>query len=250
MVALKTGPTQRFCPKCSERRDLERKRLWAHGHPLSPEEKSRNVKYVKRRRELSKEAGSIVNGRLKSDIAWYDSDGPELLWVVRVGVPFTYAASKNHIYTKRLSGHLALRREAKALRTAIAASLRRALSDQKVAHNKVWIDILIQKPDHRRDAVNVVDLVCDAVKNAVPGDDRWLSIRRLDWEIVKDAPMLFIGIGQETDADCQVCSYCGQIKPLDAFNRRHDSPLGVGRQCRECRRKGRRLKKRRERGGS
>lgn len=134
-------------------------------------------------------------------------------------------------------------RESKRKREEIATSIRIGLKDRKVAHNKVWIDILVQKPNHRGDAINVIDLVCDAVKNAVPVDDRWFCIRRLDWEIVKDDPQLIIGIGQETTEDAQVCSFCGQIKPLDAFNKDKRQSLGVGHECRECRRAGRLLRK-------
>lgn len=134
-------------------------------------------------------------------------------------------------------------RESKRKRDEIATSIRIGLKDRHVAHNKVWIDILVQKPNHRGDAINVVDLVCDAVKDAVPVDDRWFCIRRLDWEIVKDDPQLIIGIGQETTEDAQVCSFCGQIKPLDAFNKDKRQSLGVGHECRECRSAGRLLRR-------
>lgn len=163
--------------------------------------------------------------------------------MLRVKVPFTYAASKNHIYARRASGHVFLRTESRAKRTEISASIRDGLRGRKVAHNKVWIDILVQKPNHYGDAINVIDLVCDAIKDAIPVDDRWFCIRRLDWEIVKDDPQLIIGIGQATKEDAQVCSYCGQIKPLDAFTRDKGRPLGVGRECRDCRRNGRLLQK-------
>jgi hypothetical protein len=106
-----------------------------------------------------------------------------------------------------------------------------------VVHNKVWIDILVQKPNHKG----------DAVKDTLPVDDRWFCIRRLDWEIVKDNPRLFVGIGQESDENCQVCSCCGQIKPFLEFNRRKYHRLGIGRECRERRRMGRVLAKKRNR---
>jgi hypothetical protein len=143
----------------------------------------------------------------------------------------------------RAAGHVALRREARQSRSAIAVAVRRALGDQRVARNKLWLDILVQKPDHRGDAVNVIDLVCDAVKDGIGLDDRWFCIRRLDWEIVKRDPELVIGIGQDSDVDCQICSHCGRAKPLDAFNRRSGSPQGVGRACRDCLRSGRRRAK-------
>jgi len=241
----RNGPTQRYCRQCSERRDLQRKRIWARNNPRSPEQAARHAGQRRRNEELSKEAGAIASRAAASNIAWFDPKGPDLLWNLRVAVPFSYAASKNHIYTMRKTGHVALRREAKAIRQAIVARLKQGLHCLRIAHNKVWIDILVQKPDHKGDAVNVVDLVCDAVKQAVGVDDRWFSIRRLDWEIAKDGPKLFVGIGQDTDVDCQVCSYCGEIKPFDEFGRRRNAKLGIGRECHECRRRGRRLARQR-----
>ncbi len=241
--APKTGPTQKYCRPCSEKRDLARKKLWVRENPPSAEQALRNADEAGRRKELSKVAGATSNRTAASNIAWYEDDGPDLLWNVRAAVPFTYAASKNHIYTMCRTGHVALRREARQIRQAIVLSLRQGLHCIRVAHNKVWIDILVQKPNHKGDAVNVVDLVCDAVKEAVGIDDRWFSIRRLDWEIVKSNPRLFVGVGQDSDIDCQICSYCGQIKPFSEFNRHKRSPLGIGRECRQCRCQGRRLAK-------
>lgn len=242
--APKRGATQKYCPPCSERHDLKRKRRWFRENPPSPQQAQRIRQGAKRRKELSKEAGALANRSDKRSITWYEPEGPNLLWLLRIAVPFSYAASKNHIYALRKNGHVALRREARQMRQAISSALRRGLHCVPVKHNKVWIDILVQKPNHKGDAVNVVDLVCDAVEDAVGVDDRWFSIRRLDWEIVKENPKLFVGVGQDSDKDCQICSYCGQIKPLGEFNRNKRNRLGVGRECRECRRQGRILKKR------
>lgn len=195
---------------------------------------------------MSKEAGAIASRDTARNIAWYETQGPDLLWSVRAAVPFTYAASKNHIYAMCKSGHVALRRESRQMRRSIAAALQQALHCVPVVHNKVWIDILVQKPNHKGDAVNVVDLVCDAVKDVLPVDDRWFCIRRLDWEIVKNNPRLFVGIGQDSDEDCQICSYCGQIKPFSEFNQQKRNPLGIGRECRECRRRGRLMARQRK----
>ncbi|MCC6581542.1 MAG: hypothetical protein IT440_13990 [Phycisphaeraceae bacterium] len=68
-------------------------------------------------------------------------------------------------------------------------------------------------------------------------------IRRLDWEVVKDNPRLFVGVGQDRGEDCQVCSYCGQITTLSEFNVARNKPLGVGRECKSCRRASRLLAK-------
>lgn len=243
---VRTGPTQKYCKPCSEKRDLQRKRRWAGEHRPSPEQTLRNTEHRRRRGERSKEAGDVASRAAASNIAWYDSEGPELLWTVRAAVPFTYAASKNHIYAMRRTGHVVLRRESRRMRQAIASALRQGLHCMPVVHNKVWIDILVQKPNHKGDAVNVVDLVCDAVKDALPVDDRWFCIRRLDWEIVKTNPRLIVGVGQDSNMDCQVCSYCGQIKPLSDFNAARNRPLGVGRECKTCRRAGRLLAKQKD----
>ncbi|MFQ5732750.1 MAG: hypothetical protein ACE5KM_12455 [Planctomycetaceae bacterium] len=238
----KRAASQKYCPPCSTQRDLERKRLWAREHPPAPEQAARNTKHGHNRTELSREAGLVVNRKSARSIVWCH-EPPDLLWIVRIAVPFSYATSKNHLYTTRRTGHVALRREARAKRTEITVALRQALARRRVAHNKLWIDLLVQKPSHKGDAINVVDLVCDAVKDAVPVDDNWFSIRRLDWEIVKEQPRLYIGVGQDADWDGQVCSYCGQIRELACFNKHKGNHLGVGRECKDCRRKGRLLKK-------
>jgi len=237
------GHMQRYCLACSEKRDLLRKRLWARDNPPSAMQAERNLDHAKQRTELAREAGELTNQDEKQSITWYDPGGPDLLWQVRVAVPFSYAASKNHIYALRKTGHVALRRESRAKRDEIILLIKTSLRSHRVVHNKVWIDILVQKPNHRGDAVNIIDLVCDALKDAIGIDDRWFCIRRLDWEVVKKDPQLFIGIGQDSDTDCRVCSYCGQIKELSEFSANKHNSLGVGRECRQCRREGRRLRK-------
>lgn len=243
VIAPRRGPTQKYCEKCSADRDLVRKKLWARANPPSEEVIAKKVEHLSRSAEMAKEAGRDANRRHTKAIHWDGFEPPDLLWHVGVAIPFSYAASKNHLFTMRSQGHVALRREARSIRDAITVKLRHALRGHHVAHNKVWIDILVQKPDHRGDAVNVVDLVCDGIKAAIPVDDRWYSIRRLDWQIVKSDPRLFIWVGQETADDAQVCSTCGQVKQLDAFNKRAGNRLGVDRICKDCRREGRKRAK-------
>ena len=101
----------------------------------------------------------------------------------------------------------------------IAGRVRQSLEGISVVQNKVWIDILAQKPNHKGDAINVVDLVCDAIQEGCGVDDRWFCIRHLDWEIVKSNPRLFIGIGQASDVPVQVCSSCGVALPFECFTK-------------------------------
>lgn len=229
---------QKYCTECSEVKDLERKKIWARNHPLDETRIERRIANCKMRKERSKEAGAELNKGLVNTIAWH-VQMPDLVWYARIKVPFTYAASKNHIYSLNPRGHVAMRKESAAFRDEISFKTRLVLDGIKVAHNKVWLDILVQKPNHKGDAINVVDLVCDGVKRAMPVDDRWFCIRHLDWQISKNDPMLFVGMGQESFDDCQACSYCGQIKLLECFGKRSGSHLGIYRVCRECMKLGR-----------
>jgi uncharacterized Zn-finger protein len=237
---MRKGPGQRYCETCSEARDLERKKLWARSNPPSSEVRERKVAHQKTTKERAKEAGVAVGAETKQSIAWNTGD-PALAWMTRISIQFTYAASKNHIYANTPRGHRYMRLESRAVQDEIAIRLRSAIAGQRIVHNKVWIDILVQKSNHRGDAVNFVDLVCDGVKKAIPVDDRWFSIRRLDWEVVKSDPRIYIGVGQEDVEDCQICSYCGRILSFDNFGKRSGTKLGISRECHECRIAGRKL---------
>ncbi|NRA37896.1 MAG: RusA family crossover junction endodeoxyribonuclease [Planctomycetes bacterium] len=192
------------------------------------------------KKERCIEAGRIANKQHLPDVdQFFENPTPTLLWRRRISVPFSYAASKNNMYVRRRNGQVMLRNESRQLRNDITMTIKSKLYGQKIAHNKVWVEILVQKPDHKGDAVNVIDLVCDALKDAIPVDDRWFSLHVLDWHVVKENPRLYISIGQETEEDAQVCSYCGLIKALDQFNKQKSSPIGVGRECISCRKEGR-----------
>lgn len=227
---------------------MARESLWAMAHPLQVQPRQRNKEHASRRKSAVSEAGAEASDLARRGVAWRDPGNPDLRWLVRIAVPFSYAVSKNHIYTMKRSGHVALRRESAAKRREIALAVRSALAERRVAHNKLWIDVLVQKPDHRGDAVNVVDLICDAVQDATGLDDRWYCIRQLDWEIAKKEPMLFIGLGQASSDDCQVCSHCGRVQLLEAFPKRASRRLGRDRVCRRCGAAGRALARRRREG--
>jgi hypothetical protein len=222
---------QKYCVPCSEEKDLERGRLWQRKQPYDP---VKNAAAIKRREARLRVAGRALT--TTPDIAWPASVEPDLAWVVRVAVPFSYGYSKNAIWRHGTKGHVFLGREAKALREYLAGEIRSALGDRCLVHNRVWIDIHVAKSDHKGDAVNVVDTVCDAIKSVCGLDDRWYSIRRLDWSVSKTEPTLFVGLGQEHVLDSQVCSYCGRILPLEMFGKSKGSRTGRVRGCLECNR--------------
>ena len=231
--------TQKYCEACSEIADTKRKRTWAQRNPLTKAQ----LQHIRNNRAGAKTDVLTAWDRKSSEsarsIGWMSEPAPTLAWVVRVKVPFLYRMSKNAIFTTNRFGHVALRREAKAIRHEITLvvqeSLRRLNDDGfEIKNNKLWIDLLVQKPNHRGDAINVVDLVCDAIKDACGLDDRWFSIRRLDWEIVKDQPYLFIGIGQEECEEGRVCSACGAILDQTMFPKNAADKEGILRICKPC----------------
>lgn len=239
----KTGPVQKYCEPCSEKRDRERKREWLRNNPLTEAQRQANAAL-----QVQNDAGSRALGIQRSvessrSITWQPTGDIDASWLLRIAVPFSYAASKNHIYAMGHRGHRYLRGESTAFRDSIILRVKEALNNREVFQAKLWIDILVQKTNHRGDAINVIDLVCDGLKSAVGIDDRWFCIRRLDWEIVKQSPQIFIGLTQEATEHQQVCSYCGRVLPLDAFYKSKHGRVGVGRECKECLKGGRRERK-------
>ncbi len=231
--------TQKYCETCSEIADTKRKRTWAQRNPLTKDQ----LRHIRNNRAAAKTdvltAWSGRSSESARSIDWMSEPAPTLAWAVRVKVPFLYRMSKNAIFTTNRFGHVALRREAKAIRHEITLVVReslRRLDDYgfEIKSNKLWIDLLVQKPNHRGDAINVVDLVCDAIKDACGLDDRWFSIRRIDWEIVKDQPYLFIGIGQEECEEGRVCSACGAIQDRTMFPKNSHDKEGISRICKPC----------------
>lgn len=233
--APRRGNVQRYCLICSAAKSTERKAKWRCENPFSDEEKQRRLKVKEERDQVLRELGAATGASQRHSIHWLH-DAPELLWTTRVSVPFDYGYSKNAIYN--MGGHhVALRQRTRQLRDVLIAKMRQSLetSGPAIVPAKVWIDVLVQKPDHKGDAINVVDTVCDALKEAIGLDDRWFSIYRLDWEIVKTDPRLFVGIGQTTLIPHRVCSYCGLIKPRDDnFRPRKHIADGFSRVCTVC----------------
>lgn len=216
----RTPGHQKYCVPCSNTRNLERT---GNRERLSQARSATAARGI----EISKTATGNIGDVLREI---------DLAWLVRVQIPFDWAASKNHIYAMRNQGHVALRSAAAAYRDMIGWRIKEALAGKVIKNNKIWIDIFIQKPNQRGDAVNFVDLICDAVKRVIGVDDRWYSLRRVDWEIAKDNPRIFIGIGQEDVEDAIACSSCGRILPKSAFPLNRNKEIGVSRNCKECRR--------------
>ena len=224
------SPSQRYCPDCSGKRDTARKQAWRGQNTRPPADAARLAEDEAVRRE----AGKVTSIESRAGAGWpADVEVPPAHTLVRISVPFSYAASKNAVWRVGRGGHVYARRESNAYRDALILALR---GKAEWFQAKLWLDIFVEKPDHRGDAVNVVDLVCDAVKVATGVDDRWYSLHRVDWSIVKHEPRLIIGLRQAAQCDMQICSYCGLELPLDAehFHRNRSRKSGFTRVCKTC----------------
>lgn len=216
-------PRHLYCEPCSTSRDLKRKRLTAI--------KLNHKKLESAGREFGRRVSEGDARKLYEVPKWCD-----LNWLIKINFPFDWCISKNAIYTLRAKGHVALRREARAYRDGIATLLRSAIraSGVEIVQNKLWLDLFIEKSNHKGDAVNTVDTICDAVKVATGLDDRWFAIRYLDWSVNKHSPHVHLGIGQEDVKPSQICSFCGRLLSFDYFSTNRSRKNGIHRTCREC----------------
>lgn len=159
---------------------------------------------------------------------------PNIHTSIKIKIPWSTALLKNHSWAWG-KGHVFLKQETRQAQESLSLRIKEAIGDHKFFHNKIWIDIYVQKPDNRAgDAINFVDRVCDSIKRVVGVDDRWFCIRRVDWQISKVNPSIIIGVSQEAVEDASVCSGCGRILGLQLFNRNSRTLLGVSRECKEC----------------
>lgn len=227
----RTGPRQKYCKECSEKADLKRKNKWASAHSV-PKERTKTLRSKSIRRQQQR---GHQNANSTLSISEAVINHPlDFCNLIRVSVPFDYGYSKNSIYTMVSSGHIALRNKTRMLRDTLVIAIRNALGGENTifVNAKIYLDIFVEKPNHKGDAVNVVDTVCDAVCDAIGIDDRWFSIRSLDWRIVKEDGRLFVGIGQIETEEQRACHRCGRLFPISEF-------IGIkrkGRVCFECRR--------------
>jgi len=223
-ATAKRAAMQKYCEICSQIVDAERKAKWARENPsiMTPKQNKENREKV---RSKNIERGIANNKPTVENISVFPD--VDLWWLVKIAVPFSYSGSKNHLWSTTNKGHVFRRKESNTMQEQIVLLLKPAFAGRKVYRNKVWIDIFVQKPDHRGDAINFIDLIADAVKEAIGIDDRWFSIRRVDWQIVKENPRIFIGVGQQEAFDAKICSYCGRILPEEKFGKSK-------RECQEC----------------
>lgn len=208
------GPRQRFCRDCSKRR-FYRSHFDYNRRPF--------------------EAGLIVNRQERTSISWpLELPPPDLIYLLRIAIPYDRIYSKNSA-NKIGGGRFYTNREVLAARDALMLLIRSSSADHSWKIRKTYIDILVQKPHHWGDAVNVIDTICDAVKQAIGVDDRWFSLRRVEWQITKENPRIYIGIGQEEGGDQFPCRACGSILDMIRFHNSYERGKKINAICCCCR---------------
>ena len=238
-TVVRRSAMQKYCETCSAARHVETKRRsrLKRGRPKETEEqRQRRVEkqHLDRDHQLAR-GRKISAAHSTKMIGWMGGNEPSLHSVFRFKFPFAYCMSKNGIWSNAAGGsHVFVRRKARDARSKLTAMIANAVASHRIYQGKVWIDLFVQKPDHRGDAVNVIDLVCDALKDGIGVDDKWFSIRRVDWEIAKVDPHVFVGFGQEITEDHRICSYCGRALPIST-GFPADSQKSVRRECLDCR---------------
>lgn len=199
--------------------------------------------HTARARERAKRAGIRNAERERWGLEHVFPDASQMAWMRRFSFPFSENLTKNNDKHIRARSGVCLRRPTRHDRDALTMVVATALRGVRVVNAKLWIDLLVQKPNHRWDAINFVDHVADAIKHAIPLDDRWYCYRRVDWQVAKSNPSFLIGVGQEAERDMQLCAYCGRILELEMFQSSRNTKLGVGRECKECVNTGKRWQK-------
>lgn len=108
----------------------------------------------------------------------------------------------------------------------------------KFVQGKVWVEILVQKPQLRGDAANYVDRICDAIQTAIGINDSWFSLKMVDWQIVRKDPKIVIGIGQEMTEEMKGCTMCGRVLPINPYFIKPTKPNSKPHlTCKSCRSK-------------
>lgn len=136
----------------------------------------------------------------------------KLLWYFEIVVPWSVDYSKNRLL-KFAHNRVFMTSRSRHSLDAVTHAVRLGLGERRVVQAKLWLYFHIEKPNHRSDAINVLDGLCDAVKRAVGLDDRWFSIAGLDWSVVRTKPLIRIGLGQTVAVDHYLCGQCGGLTP-------------------------------------
>jgi len=197
--------SQRICPSC--KKELVNPDPRRKYHPECKTAKGRNTHRLK-----VKERGAILNKFIRPKPSRFFTFGGDVCDKFYFKIPWEECPSKNHLWLKG-KRHMYMKKETHAYRDKWSRIISKRLKDENYTFypGKIWIDIICLKPNHRGDAINLLDNIADMVKMAIDVDDRWFCIRNLDWEVVTEDPCVYVGIGQEHTEKHFLCEHCRRI---------------------------------------
>lgn len=218
--------SRRFCDNCRKKRKSEVDKKLRQKNNLKYRQK--NDFYTQRTHSRGKELAKKINNVRLADFC---NKKVNARVSVSFSIPFKTGMSKNFYLGLRHGGYGVYKKaEAVALEELIILKTKKM--GGKFKQNKIWLDFYVEKPTNRSDAVNVVDLICDAVKKGIGVDDRWFSLGQVDWSVVKDRePQVYVRVYQEDVWDSRVCALCGRILPEACFGNKKNN------NCKECSKK-------------
>ena len=115
-------------------------------------------------------------------------------------LPFDTGLSKNRAKTILGRGRkkfIGLTEEYRAITKNYIAILEPMFINKEFKKQKVYITMRVFKPNHRSDAINLVDGMADILKKVMGLDDRYFSVW-CDWEIDKENPRVEIYIDEDS----------------------------------------------------
>lgn len=149
--------------------------------------------------------------------------------------PYSIYASKNYMRARGRGGKVFLKPESKKIVESIIEQLK---DTGPWYENKVWLGLMVVMPSRSSDAINVLELVADAVKIGIGIDDKWFAIEILDWSISKDDAIVRVAIKQPDEFNVQICSTCSHTKlaTTEFFgkSKRGNKRTGLSYICKAC----------------
>lgn len=110
--------------------------------------------------------------------------------------------SKNARIANRFKGFY-IKPAAKDAETQLLLELTKAFKGVKMYNNKIYLDIFVAKPRTNIDAINFIDAVADVVKKVIGVDDKWFSIKCLDWKVDTKNPYIVVKLYQPNRSDAK-----------------------------------------------
>ena len=116
----------------------------------------------------------------------------------KITIPYDTALSKNvmHGYGR---GKVYVNKATQAAMDAISYLIRPQCYGYKWTDEKIYVRIMVYRPDNETDPANFVDAICDGIKVGIGRDDNIYAVS-VDWEFDEDNPRIDIEVEQNAES--------------------------------------------------